>query len=251
MSLHHFETLANKAVDIDKIDVAVPCPVDWNTMSGDDKIRFCGQCGKQVHNLSAMKREEAEALIAEDENRCVRFYRGEEGIVWTTAQVEAPPVSRRGWLRAVAALSLTLRPSAARGRSKDRSVSIKDLEFTPPKPKTERILPSFAGDSGPTLLPQRVAPQTPPTSRPSATAPRVGGTVTRMTDLFGGRPVTTMKTILEQKYPLDARARLMSPPRNEGWIGGIIVRPSSHLQAPADEQPQLIRAHGGGHLKTD
>src|SRR6516162_8887116 len=37
-----------------RLRVASPCPADWNAMQGDDRVRFCGQCEKNVYNLSAM-----------------------------------------------------------------------------------------------------------------------------------------------------------------------------------------------------
>src|SRR5262245_3088417 len=60
----------------DNLRVATPCKADWNDMSGDEQVRFCGECGKHVYNLSRMTREEGEALVRQKEGRlCVRFYR--------------------------------------------------------------------------------------------------------------------------------------------------------------------------------
>ena len=36
-------------------------------MSGDDRARFCGQCGKHVYNLSGMSREQVEAVLGHGE----------------------------------------------------------------------------------------------------------------------------------------------------------------------------------------
>ncbi len=56
-----------------RLRVASPCPADWNAMQGDDRVRFCGQCVKNVYNLSAMTHAEAEDLIREKEGKlCVR-----------------------------------------------------------------------------------------------------------------------------------------------------------------------------------
>ncbi len=69
---------------LDYVDVAAPCPADWNEMIGNDVKRFCGQCELNVHNLSGMTREEAEALIVNTEGRlCVRFYRRADGTILT------------------------------------------------------------------------------------------------------------------------------------------------------------------------
>jgi hypothetical protein len=64
--------------------VASPCSVDWESMIGDARRRFCGQCELNVYNLSEMSRREAEDLINRTEGRlCVRFYRRADGTVLT------------------------------------------------------------------------------------------------------------------------------------------------------------------------
>jgi hypothetical protein len=53
-------------------------------MAGDDRKRFCSDCSLHVYNLSAMRRDEAEALVAGAEGRlCVRFYRRNDGTIMT------------------------------------------------------------------------------------------------------------------------------------------------------------------------
>src|ERR687894_3288947 len=53
-------------------------------MTGDERVRFCGECGLNVYNLSAMTRREAEALVTSAEGRlCVRYYRREDGTILT------------------------------------------------------------------------------------------------------------------------------------------------------------------------
>lgn len=69
---------------LDHVDVAAPCSADWNEMAGTEVKRFCGQCEKNVYNLSGMTKEEAEALIINTEGRlCVRFYRRADGTILT------------------------------------------------------------------------------------------------------------------------------------------------------------------------
>jgi hypothetical protein len=63
---------------------ASPCAASWEEMSGDDRVRFCGQCGRHVYNLSAMLRREAERLIRDKEGMlCARFFRRRDGTVIT------------------------------------------------------------------------------------------------------------------------------------------------------------------------
>ncbi|MEO6394018.1 MAG: hypothetical protein ABIP75_19345 [Pyrinomonadaceae bacterium] len=69
---------------LDNISVAAPCSADWDSMIGTDQSRFCGQCSKNVYNLSGMTRGEAEELITRSEGQlCVRFYRRADGSVLT------------------------------------------------------------------------------------------------------------------------------------------------------------------------
>jgi len=70
---------------LDNLRVASPCKADWDGMLGDDRVRFCAQCGKNVYNLSDMAREEAEAFLREVEAApCVRFFRRADGTVLTS-----------------------------------------------------------------------------------------------------------------------------------------------------------------------
>jgi hypothetical protein len=76
--------MTRQAVSLEVIDIARPCPADWEQMRGDDQVRFCKHCSLNVYNLSAMTREAAEQLVAEREGRlCIRMYRRLDGTVVT------------------------------------------------------------------------------------------------------------------------------------------------------------------------
>jgi len=76
--------MSRTSIPLDVIDVARPCPADWNEMRGNERVRFCKHCSLHVYNLSAMTRREAERLVAETEGRlCARFYRRADGTVIT------------------------------------------------------------------------------------------------------------------------------------------------------------------------
>jgi hypothetical protein len=84
---------------LENVRVASPCHVSWDGMTGDDRVRFCGQCEKNVYNLSAMTREEGEQLLLEKEGKaCLRFYRRADGTVMTT---DCPVGARRVRVRRV------------------------------------------------------------------------------------------------------------------------------------------------------
>ena len=71
-------------IDLDRIAVASPCPMSWNDMVGDDRVRFCNQCNLNVYNISAMAKPEAESFIANAEGRiCAKLYRRADGAILT------------------------------------------------------------------------------------------------------------------------------------------------------------------------
>lgn len=67
---------------LDNIRVAAPCAASWDAMAGDARVRACGDCQKNVYNLSELTREEAESLITEKEGQlCVRYFQRADGTV--------------------------------------------------------------------------------------------------------------------------------------------------------------------------
>lgn len=70
---------------LNDVKVASPCSVPWDSMSGDDRIRHCGQCQMNVYNLSGMTTQDAEQLLgsASQGRMCIRFYRRKDGTIMT------------------------------------------------------------------------------------------------------------------------------------------------------------------------
>src|SRR5262245_2121528 len=69
---------------IDRITIASPCTVPWESMSGDDAKRFCGQCRLHVHDFSQMTRAEiADLLHRTGGNCCKRIWRRRDGRIIT------------------------------------------------------------------------------------------------------------------------------------------------------------------------
>jgi hypothetical protein len=89
------------------VRIAFACKERWEDMAGDDRVRACAACDRQVFNLSEMTRAEAEALLAtRGVTPCVRFYRRPDGTVMT-ADCPTGDRARRGGRRlAVVASSL-------------------------------------------------------------------------------------------------------------------------------------------------
>jgi hypothetical protein len=76
--------MSKRPFNLERLRVASPCPVDWQSMTGDERVRFCSECSLNVYNISAMSRAEAESFIARREGRlCLKFYRRADGTVIT------------------------------------------------------------------------------------------------------------------------------------------------------------------------
>ena len=62
------------------LTVPSPCPADWNSMIGNDQVRFCEHCNFEVHNLSLMTCSQAERLVARSNGRlCVQYIQDPNG----------------------------------------------------------------------------------------------------------------------------------------------------------------------------
>jgi hypothetical protein len=76
--------MTQKEKSLDRLYVSSPCTADWETMPGDERVRFCSQCHLNVYNISALTRKQAEKLIAETEGRlCAKLYRRADGTIIT------------------------------------------------------------------------------------------------------------------------------------------------------------------------
>lgn len=109
---------------VQRVQIASPCTADWNSMAGDDRSRFCGQCKLNVYNLSAMTAEEGEQLIREKEGKlCARIYRRADGTILTRdCPVGLRAVRHRVTMLAarIAAMVLFAASAAAYAMTRDR-----------------------------------------------------------------------------------------------------------------------------------
>lgn len=112
--------MKSKPSVLDRVKVNESCREDWDAMQGNDQVRFCSHCAKDVHNLSAMTRAEAETLIRKSNGRlCVRFVRRADASIATrtmpSKRLNDSPAARASRLAAgafTAVLAVTS-PSAA------------------------------------------------------------------------------------------------------------------------------------------
>ena len=78
--------------ELELIDVPIPCTVPWETMNGDERVRFCKHCSKNVYNISDMSAAEARNLLISSEGKiCISMLKRADGTVVTD---ECPPLLR-------------------------------------------------------------------------------------------------------------------------------------------------------------
>lgn len=96
-------TARERSLALEDLRVASPCDASWDEMVGDDKVRFCGLCQKNVYNLASFTRAEAVALVREREGSlCARLARRADGTVLTS---DCPRGVRRRRFRRFTALA--------------------------------------------------------------------------------------------------------------------------------------------------
>ena len=72
---------------LDRISITSPCSADWNSMTGNERVRFCLHCSKQVNNISEMTSKQAIELVSRSKGRlCLRYQRRPGGQIRTAEQ---------------------------------------------------------------------------------------------------------------------------------------------------------------------
>lgn len=91
---------------LDSLRIITPCSVPWDDMKGDDTVRYCGKCSKNVYNVAELTRAEAIALVERAEGRvCMQLSWRRDGTVATgDCWVRLRRARRRGLLALLAAL---------------------------------------------------------------------------------------------------------------------------------------------------
>lgn len=94
---------------LNDIRIAAPCTVSWESMSGDDQVRFCGSCEKNVFDLSTLSADAAVDLIREKQGRvCIQIYRRRDGTVLTGDCPKGLQRLRQGIAKRVACVAAAL-----------------------------------------------------------------------------------------------------------------------------------------------
>jgi len=172
--------------NLDDLRIASPCKADWNQMVGDDAVRFCGLCQKNVYDLRNMTRAEGEELLAKQGETCVRMaLRADGTLVSSDCPVGARDVARKrrvaavvgGGLLAASALLWKVRADARPAFETLRDTAGTVAELATSARPTVTVEPKDVpppDDHGPVMMgaiawPEPVRPVAPP--KPSGSAP--------------------------------------------------------------------------------
>src|SRR5919107_270707 len=73
----------------ERLQVSEPCSAEWDSMAGDERVRFCAHCRMHVHNLSEFTPGEALDLVLRSGGRlCLSIERDARGLPRTRALAE-------------------------------------------------------------------------------------------------------------------------------------------------------------------
>ena len=107
-------------------------------MDGDERKRFCGECGKHVYNLSAMTEGEARKFADVSQGReCVAYVRAGDGLMQSPNFVERMILRLVGWKPALAGILAMILPGALSSCVARQSAGTRPLAGTPLPPGKE------------------------------------------------------------------------------------------------------------------
>ena len=83
-----------------RFTIPTPCPMRWESMSGDDRIRHCAACDKHVYNLTEMAPDEIVSVLSPLRERggevCGRAFQRADGTL-TASGFQPGRTAARGW----------------------------------------------------------------------------------------------------------------------------------------------------------
>ncbi|MFN2510404.1 MAG: carboxypeptidase-like regulatory domain-containing protein [Pyrinomonadaceae bacterium] len=133
---------------LDTIRVESPCETSWDSMTGNDQIRFCEHCNLNVQDLSQLTRKRALRLVRASKGRlCIRYRSRPDGsLVTRSAPRNLYRIGRRASRIAAGAFSatLSLSPAAAAHSS---SISPTSSDFDPIERIESVVHPMYSGAS--------------------------------------------------------------------------------------------------------
>jgi hypothetical protein len=133
--------MSKSAHPLDNINIKSPCNADWDSMKGNDVVRFCTHCNLNVHDLTLMTQREALALVRNSNGRlCLRFIRRPDGTIETAAPYQKLHLIKRRATRLMAGAfgaTLSIAASVAAQTPSQQEVNERVISELPYKLNTE------------------------------------------------------------------------------------------------------------------
>jgi ankyrin repeat protein len=115
---------------LDQLIIQKPCDADWQSMSGNERVRFCEHCNLGVTDLSSMTRYEAMRLVARSQGRlCVRLIQTSHGPAATQAD-KIDGIGRRVSRLAAGAFTAALSVTTAAAQSGSQLDAVRPISAT-------------------------------------------------------------------------------------------------------------------------
>lgn len=116
---------------LQRVYIASPCSVPWESMTGDERERMCASCNKTVYDVSQMTTSEAETLLrSKGTDACLRIFRRFDGTVLTAdcpvGESKKKRARRRGGIAGVLAGAAAAGAAFAMTRERDNGAQHAD-----------------------------------------------------------------------------------------------------------------------------
>src|ERR1700682_376808 len=142
---------------LDPIQITSPCTAQWDSMVGNDQVRFCEHCKLSVHNLSAMTRQKAMLLVSNSRGRlCVRFTEGQDGLPVTKRPTKLHRIGVRAGRIAAGAFTAALSVSSAVAQTRQSSTDRGAGEMVIQSPQQGVSTPETPTAANPTIELRRI-----------------------------------------------------------------------------------------------
>ncbi len=100
-------------IDLSQVVIKSPCTMDWDSMEGDQRARFCSSCGKHVYNFAELTQQQAVDLLQATGNRlCGRVFRRPDGTILVADCGDNPGRTVRPFQFTIATLIFLITSSA-------------------------------------------------------------------------------------------------------------------------------------------
>lgn len=118
-----------------------PCEVDWDSMVGNEEVRFCTHCEKNVHDISALTRKDAMRFVrANSGGVCVRFYTAPSGRTLHANEGKLHRITRRASKAAAGAFSVAIALSSTALAQPNGSTDVEKAAAARVMPRTSAAL---------------------------------------------------------------------------------------------------------------